>query len=166
MKMDVLKVLRSNDSSKIIDTLYRLGSGRGGALTTEVVEALGRLVDHNEPEVREEVAAAAGIRLRLPELYPMFLRRLQGVEKVPSVLASLIDGATALSLHGEGNRTELSTVLGRYVLDSRQDDDVRGTAYLALLKLWDKITPAEYAIAPRALSEMSWDREFVKSFAH
>jgi hypothetical protein len=161
--MNILSLLESAETSDVIDALYALGSSGKDAVTSEVAEALTRLVDHQEADVREEVAAAAGIRLRLPSLYPLFVRRLQGVEECASVLAPLIDATVALSLHGAGNRKELSALLGQYVLDERQDDEVRGTAYLGLLKLWSKISAKEYAVAPRALSQMSWNRNLVVS---
>jgi hypothetical protein len=161
--MDILHALQSDDSSEVIDALYELGAGKYGLPSPQVMEALTQLVDHPDSDVREEVAAAAGIRLRRPELYAHFLRRLQRAERESSVLPALINAAAALGLHGAGSRSELSTILCRRVLDEREVDDVRGTAYLALLKLWAKIAPKEYGRAPRALSETTWDRKFVSS---
>ena len=158
--MNFLHSLQSSDSSEVIDALYGLSSSGKDEVTSDIFAVLTNLVVHHDPEVREQVAVA-GIRLRLPDLYPLFFQRLQGLERESSVLPPLIDAVTVLALHGVGRREELSRVLGRYVLDEHEDDEVRGTAYLALLRLWDRISAREYAIAPRGLSEMKCDLDFV-----
>lgn len=161
--MDIVDGLRSADAPVIVDALYVLGAKNKGAITPEIDEALIRLVDHDDPDVREAVAAAAGIRLKLTHFYPLFLRQLNGFEKSTSVLPPLIDATATLLLHGAGNIREVSIIFGRYILDDLEEDEVRGTAYLALLKVWKKISPGEYAAAPHALSEMKWDRRLVLS---
>lgn len=154
-------LLKSEDTSEIIDALYKLGS-KQYAVTSEVIDVLARLVVHPDADVRE-TAASTALRLRLPELHPVLMTQLREAETEPSVLPPLIDAVTALALHGTGDRRELSKILGGYVLDEHQDEEVRQVAYLSLLKLWDKITPREYAVAPQHLSEMAWDKGWVQS---
>ncbi|QDQ28441.1 HEAT repeat domain-containing protein [Chitinimonas arctica] len=160
--MDLLELKNQSDVGDIIDALYALGAKGKNAASPQLIQVLKGLAKHEDPAVREEVAACAGIRLRLAELYPVFLDRLRDEEDDVSVLPPLIDAVVALGIHGAGTCAEITKILSDYVFDEKEDDEVRGVAYLGVLKLWGKISPREYAVAPRVLSEMSWDAKLIR----
>lgn len=153
--------LRSGDVDEIVDALRELGKNKSMP-DTETIDALKLLTEHLDPQVRSETAAIAGIRLQIPGLYNPFFDRLSR-EDDPFVLSAVVDAATAIALNRTLDRGPLSQLLARLVLDVCADDEVRGRAYLSLLRLHEKITPREYAASPFALSEMDWKKEFVES---
>lgn len=156
-------IVLSGKSEDIVGRLYELGAMKGVELSSKVVEKLSRLVMHADPAVREAVALTAGIRLRIPSMYPIFLESLREFENSAQVLPPLIDAATVLVLHGSGDRDVLSKLLGGLVVNGEQPDEVRGVAYLALQRLWGRISQIDYAMAPRNLSEMMPDMPFIES---
>lgn len=159
--MGILEKLSRNDVDDVLDGLYELGSSRVVEISPELRKLLVRLASHADAEVRREVAAAVGIRLRRPEFYEVLFQRLAEQETDESVLRVLMDATTAIALHELPPKKDLSQVLASYVLKVDLGDETRGTAYLCLLKLWDKISPQDYAKSPSELSKMSWDRDFI-----
>lgn len=159
-KMNIFERLQSTDSADLVEALYELGGTKETEISPSLLFRLGELLNHIHPEIREEAAASTGIRLRLPQMYPLFMARLK-IEQDPNVLCALIDAIVAVSLPRTGKRRELTLRLADFLLNERSDDAVRGVAYLGLLKLWGKIAPRDYAAAPRKLSEMNWNAELI-----
>ena len=157
--MNSLEMLRSDDPLDIIDALFKIGAGEKTDLDLPLRLRIEELVNHDDSEVREQVVACAGVRLRVKEMFPIFWRRLSGDEKNPAVILTLIDAVTALVHHGEGSRDALTRLLNGYLFSELMPDEIRGSACLAMLRLWEKISPREYATAPRRLSEMTFDLE-------
>lgn len=159
--MSLFEKLVSSDIDEVLSGLYELGSSEKVEIFPELLRLLIRLVSHEDAEVRLEVAAAVGIRLRRIEFFNALFLRLAEQELDESVLCVLMDATTAIALHKDVNRKDLAKVLASHVLDTELEDETRGTAYLCLLKLLGKISPQDYAKSPSELSKISWDRTFV-----
>jgi len=161
--MTVLESLSSHNVDEIIDAIYALGGARITSLGESTIASLGVLLSHSDPQVREAVATQGGVRLRLAGLLPAIMCRLGGAESESEVLIPLLDAATAIVLHGSGERRNLSMLLAEYVGRESENDEVRGTAYLCLLKLWGLISANALARSPTRLSELSWDPAIVSA---
>ena len=159
--MPLLQSLTSHKPEEIVDALFKIGGSPDAPGEGSLVAVLEELMAHEDVQVREAVAVQCVLRRRLPKLFPAVLHQLKGAESSPSVLIPLIDGATAIVLHGGGDKRELARTLANYVRRPTEDDEVRGTAYLCLLKLSNRISAKEYARSPAKLSEMSVDQDVV-----
>ncbi len=160
--MSLFQKLASSDVDDVLDGLYELGASNTEEFSPELLQLLTRLSSHHDAEVRLEIAAAVGIRLRRSDFYEVLFQRLAEREEDESVLRVLMDATTAISIRKDATKEDLSHVLASYVLRVDLADETRGVAYLCLLKLWHKISPKEYAKTPSELSKMSWDRNFVE----
>jgi hypothetical protein len=158
--MNILAALQSGDELQVVAALNELGSRRAVA-DAAVVDVLNSLAASPDSNIRQTLAVQIGVYLRLPAMYGTFHRRLDGEEDDPEVLFPLIDGLAALVMHGAGDRDEVSRLFARCVLDETKQQETRAKAYLALMKLWKRMTPRAYLDAPRRLDLLSWDRGFV-----
>lgn len=152
--MNEMELLNSSDSRDILRALFHIGSIKK-EIKQETIQKLQGFVEHEDAEVREQVVSTVGVRLRLKEFFPDLWRRLNGEEQDVSTLIALVDAVTALVYHGCGDKKELANLLLQYIQNPLCDDELRGSAYLALLRLFDKISVIDYAKSPRKFSEIN-----------
>lgn len=149
------------NSEAAINVLFSINESKSAS--GYATSMLHELISHEDEGVREEAALILGVRLKLNEMLPDFLCRLDGEEKSNSVLPVLIDAIVLLLQASPSERGCVLQLLARLVLDVEEGGEVRGAAYLGILRILEKITPREFAVAPSDISEMNVDMALVSS---
>jgi len=144
-----IEALFSINETKSIDG-YELATLRG-------------FISHEDEGVREEAALVLGIRLKLEDIFLDLLYRLNDVERSESVLPVLIDAVVLLLQRVPAKRAEVLRLLAKITLDETKPGEVRGAAYLGILRTLERMTAREFAMAPLDIDEMNVDAALISS---
>ena len=125
-----------------------------------------RLISHSDADIRELAANTAGTYLKLNEASEIFLQKINlQQEKDQLVLGTIASALSTLVIYRKVRKLEVNLALASVVLNEDFDPELRGTAYLSLLRINNKITVREYAKSPCDLEQMNYDPKWVSSFS-
>jgi HEAT repeats len=120
-----------NDPDDLLDALYRVGREP----VPELRNAIARLLDHDDAEVREEALRILLTRWKDAELRPRAFEVLQSdPEPIVQSAAAVAIAATA----SDASRAADTRMLLNVLRDEGRDGEVRGAAYDALVILHRK----------------------------
>ncbi|WP_189373085.1 hypothetical protein [Vogesella alkaliphila] len=114
------------------------------------------------PSVRALAVIVVGLNLKKEFACKHIVKAIDS-ECDEEVVQSLVDSLVSLVHAGICDKKIVASKLKKLLVFGCWSDELKGGLYLGLLKLFKKITPREYAIAPDCLSEMSLDVDFIES---
>ena len=164
MIAELLSRLESTRRSIVIDALYDLQNSTNKNLDNKVTKKLLQLISHSDADIRQLAVTVAGIHCQLEEAYQVIFSRVDnGAEKDQCVLSTMTAALGTLVTRGKGNKRETSTILARIVVNKKLDPELRGTAYLSIQRINDKISVRDYAASPRDIEKIKCDFDWINS---
>ena len=152
---ELIQRLNSNRRTDILEALYELSSDQN-SFDRNVTDAVVRLIHHRDADIREQAVNTAVIHWRLQETYPVLINQFKA-EKDQLVLTTMCAALGSLLKSGYGTLSTVNTLLVPIILDEQLDPELRGTAYLTLLRVNDRISTKEYASASSDIENMKID---------
>jgi hypothetical protein len=156
--------LESKRRSEIIDALYKLGRIQNINLDSKMLNKLLQLISHTDADIRQLAVKVAGMHHQLQKAYEIIIYRINNEEeKDQSVLITACASLGTLVTRGKGDKKETNQILARIVMNESLDPELRGTAYLSIQRINDKISVREYAASSRDIEQMKCDFQWVSS---
>ena len=151
----LIEKLTSSRRADIMDALYELG-GEQNRPDSNVIDAVISLINHRDADIREHAVNTAAIHWRHRDVYEILIDNFSK-EKDQSVLTTMCAALGSLVKSGHGSINTVNTLLAHIILDKQIDPELRGTAYLSILRINNKISMKEYAAAYSDIENMTID---------
>lgn len=149
----MIEKLTSSRRTDIIDALSELG-GEQNRPDRNIIDIVIRLINHRDADIREQAVNIAAIHWRHEDVYEILIDNFPK-EQDQSVLTTMCAALGSLVKIGSGNTSTVNTLLVSVILDRQLDPELRGTAYLSLLRINDKISVKEYAASDSNIENMA-----------
>lgn len=165
MTDELLSKLKSTRRSIIIHALYDLQNTTNKNIDNIIIKKLIKLISHSDADIRQLAVTVAAIHYQLEEAYQVILSQVDtGSEKDQCVLSTMTAGLGTLVTRKKGYKEETSPVLARIVLNKTLDPELRGTAYLSLLRIHNKISVRDYAASSQDIEKIKYEFDWINSF--
>lgn len=161
---EYLEKLQSCRRAEVLDALYSISSSSGNPPQGQVLESLVNLLSHSDADIREQAINTAAIHWRLEAAYKVIVKRFKE-EHDQFVLTTMCAALGTLVKGGKGDLTEVNTLLMPIALNDDLDPELRGTAYLSLLRINEKISTKDYASSSHDIESMQLELKWLNSLA-
>lgn len=157
----LLQLLSSEEREDILAGLRRIKLGDECKPSDDIACKLIGLLHHPDSEIRNDAVYAIGYlwsdrRALLPTI-----AMIDGAEKDEFVLGNVLLALGAFADMSDCRRQSLGA-LGRFVMNQRMDPELRGSAYLLMMRARSRLTVQEYARSDTDIGLMSVDHEWVR----
>lgn len=164
MSSDLSRTLLEGNEEEIFDTLFSLGGSYddpGEAVKPLVIN----LIRSSSEDVCERAVFVAGIRHKWFDAFDVIRAELlkTGADRKYRQFA-LVRGLGSLSREYGDLKKVGAIALSSVARSDCYDDAVRGVAYNELCAVTEKITPAQYAVAPKSIGQLDVDWEWLSGF--
>ena len=114
---DLREALSSNSKEDVLDAIFTLQGIENYEASKEVKGLVFKLVNHHDPNIREEAINLSAIHWGDASIYATLVRMISFYEKDQSVLSVICFGLGSLVVRGSGDRDEVANIIFKIIED-------------------------------------------------
>ena len=162
----LLKMLNSVNRSEILDSLYEIGGNHDLVINPSdvLIEKMVDLLNHTDADIREQVVSVLGIHYREKKIFTKLINMIDEDEKDQSVLIVIVNALGSIASKYPERKDIALRSLSRIVINEELDSNLRGSAYIEILRLEKNISINEYAAHSTNIDTINVNKNLINRY--